>query len=151
MTNQRFEKIMGFSNAYVSSIRRSISPEKLGRITDVFPDLNPTWLLIGEGPMLLSAKGAKAVVDVKTSPTPPPAIVPIPGITMHTRTNKKEEPTETDELLQQVIKQNNLLIQQNNQLQAQIQETLALLAKSLDKNAQKPPQYQYKVAEYSEE
>lgn len=147
MTKQRFEKIMGFSNAYVSSIRRSISPEKLGRITDVFPDLNPTWLLIGEGPMLLSAKGAKAIVDVKTSPTPPPAIVPIPGVTPHTRTNKKEEPTETDELLRQIVKQNTLLLKQYGQLQSQMQQTLSLLARVLSNSTTPHTPINYKAAE----
>lgn len=148
MTNQRFEKIMGFSNAYVSSIRRSISPEKLGRITDVFPDLNPTWLLIGEGPMLLSAKGAKAVVDVKTSPTPPPAVVPIPGITTQTH---KEKPAETDELLRQIVKQNTLLLKQYGALQSQMQQTLTLLARVLSNSTNAHTPINYKAAEAEDE
>lgn len=148
MTNQRFEKIMGFSNAYVSSIRRSISPEKLGRITDVFPDLNPTWLLIGEGPMLLTAKGAKAVVDVKATPTPPPVIVPIPEITTHMH---KEEPTETDELLRQIVKQNTLLLKQYCALQSQMQQTLTLLARVLSNSTNAHTPINYKAAEAEDE
>lgn len=51
----RFEKIIGTANGYVNSIRSSINPDKLERIATEFPELNITWLLIGEplgGPML---------------------------------------------------------------------------------------------------
>lgn len=49
---QRFEQQCKLSNGYVSSIRRSIGPEKLEHIRSNYPDLNITWLLTGEGPML---------------------------------------------------------------------------------------------------
>ena len=54
---QRFEKTIGAANGYVKSIRKSISQEKIGRITNAFPELNKSWLLFGEGPMLLPAVG----------------------------------------------------------------------------------------------
>lgn len=55
MPMARFEKIIGTANGYVNSIRSSINPDKLERIATEFPELNITWLLIGEplgGPML---------------------------------------------------------------------------------------------------
>ena len=51
----RFEKSIGTSNGYVNSIRSSIQPDKLERIALTYPELNISWLLIGEklgGPML---------------------------------------------------------------------------------------------------
>ena len=51
----RFEKSIGTSNGYVNSIRQSIQPDKLERIALTYPELNISWLLIGEklgGPML---------------------------------------------------------------------------------------------------
>lgn len=51
----RFEKSIGTSNGFVNSIRQSIQPDKLERIALTYPELNISWLLIGEklgGPML---------------------------------------------------------------------------------------------------
>lgn len=45
-------RIGGVSFSYVNSIRKSIQPDKLKRITDAFPDLNPIWLMTGDGEML---------------------------------------------------------------------------------------------------
>jgi transcriptional regulator with XRE-family HTH domain len=151
LTKQRFERIVGLSNGYVSNINNSISHKKLEEISKYFPDLNPSWLIIGEGPMLLSPKGAKAIVDVKATPTPPPAIVPIPGINTHTRTNKKEDPAETDELLRQIVKQNTLLLNQYSQLQSQMQQTLTLLARVLSNSTNPHNPINYKAAEAEDE
>ena len=55
----RFEKSIGTSNGYVNSIRSSIQPDKLERIALTYPELNISWLLIGEelgGPMLKEEK-----------------------------------------------------------------------------------------------
>jgi hypothetical protein len=99
--------------------------------------------------MLLSSKGAKAIVDVKTSPTPPPAIVPMPGINVPK--NKKEEPAETDELLRQIVKQNTLLLNQYSQLQSQMQQTLTLLARVLSNSTNPHNPINYKAAEAEDE
>ena len=46
------ETIGGVSFSYVNSIRKSIQPDKLKRITDAYPELNPMWLMTGDGEML---------------------------------------------------------------------------------------------------
>jgi transcriptional regulator with XRE-family HTH domain len=47
-----FGKAIGVSNAYVTSIRKSIDKDKLRSIASKYPDLNINWLLYGEGEML---------------------------------------------------------------------------------------------------
>lgn len=51
----RFEALCGLSNGYVNNIRVSIQPDKLQKIALQFPDLNPGWLMTGEGEMLRSS------------------------------------------------------------------------------------------------
>ena len=43
---------IGVSAAFISSMRKSIQPDKLYSIAVNFPDLNIEWLLTGEGNML---------------------------------------------------------------------------------------------------
>lgn len=47
-----FEKDCGFSNGFINSIRKGISPEKICVIKERCPDLNIDWLLYGEGCMI---------------------------------------------------------------------------------------------------
>lgn len=47
-----FGESIGVSNAYVTSIRKSIQPDKIRAIALNYPDLNIDWLLTGEGEML---------------------------------------------------------------------------------------------------
>lgn len=47
-----FGNAIGVSNAYVTSIRKSIQPDKIQAIALNYPDLNINWLLTGEGDML---------------------------------------------------------------------------------------------------
>lgn len=49
---RKFSISIGVSPGYVNSISKSIQPDKLNRITVQYPDLNPEWLLTGEGEML---------------------------------------------------------------------------------------------------
>lgn len=50
----KFEKQCGLANGYVNNIRRSVTPEKLQKIAQEYPELNTSWLLTGEGEMLKS-------------------------------------------------------------------------------------------------
>ncbi len=47
-----FCKSIDVSNAFVSSMVKSIQPDKIQRITLNYPDLNISWLMTGNGPML---------------------------------------------------------------------------------------------------
>lgn len=55
LSQGKFEKLLGFSNGYVNSISKGIGAEKLQRIIGVFPNLNPEWLLSGNGDMMITA------------------------------------------------------------------------------------------------
>lgn len=52
LSQSKFEKAVGLSNGFVNNISKSIGAEKLQRILSVFPDINQTWLLTGNGQML---------------------------------------------------------------------------------------------------
>lgn len=58
INNSEFGRLVGVSNAYISSIRKSIQPDKLEKITACFPDLNTAWLMTGVGDMLVSGSAA---------------------------------------------------------------------------------------------
>ena len=81
----RFEKSIGTSNGYVNSIRQSIQPDKLERISLTYPELNISWLLIGEklgGPMLKSQDDiapARRETDARSIPLVPFEAVAGPG------------------------------------------------------------------------
>jgi len=51
-----FCESIGVSPNYVNSIRGGIPPEKLRAISDVYPELNPVWLISGSGEMVLKEK-----------------------------------------------------------------------------------------------
>lgn len=51
-----FEKSIGASNGYVSSISKGIGAKYFREITEKYPELDPNWLLTGEGAMLKGPK-----------------------------------------------------------------------------------------------
>lgn len=53
ISKAEFGRKIGVSSAYVTSMRKSIQPDKIEKIKEVFPDLNIQWLLTGEGKMLM--------------------------------------------------------------------------------------------------
>lgn len=57
INKSEFGRIIGVSNAYISSIRKSIQPDKAEKIASSFPDLNIAWLMTGEGEMVKSNTG----------------------------------------------------------------------------------------------
>ena len=63
ISQAKFEKRCGLSNGYVNNLRKTPSYEKLQNIFRAFPDLNPEWLLTGEGEML-----KKKDVDMEENP-----------------------------------------------------------------------------------
>ena len=52
VSKSEFGRRIGVSSAFVTSIRKSIQPDKLQSISLAFPELNIQWLLTGEGEML---------------------------------------------------------------------------------------------------
>lgn len=52
ISTAEFERIIGVSGGYVKNISKSIQPEILERISNIYPSLNLEWLLIGKGDML---------------------------------------------------------------------------------------------------
>lgn len=53
ISQAKFEKAAKLSNGYLNSLRHAPSAIKLQSIIEAFPDLNRTWLLTGEGSMLV--------------------------------------------------------------------------------------------------
>jgi hypothetical protein len=54
ITERAFCASIFVSFSYVNSIRKSIQPDKMKTITKVYPELNPVWLMTGDGDMILS-------------------------------------------------------------------------------------------------
>ena len=50
----KFESMCGLSCGYIRNMRKGFGVEKLNNIKNMFPELNPMWLLYGEGEMLVS-------------------------------------------------------------------------------------------------
>lgn len=59
-----FAQSVGVSAGFVNAIRVSIQPKTLEKISNVYPDLNITWLLTGVGPMLLDVAPPAQVSSV---------------------------------------------------------------------------------------
>lgn len=51
---RKFSVSIGASPGYVNAISKSIQPDKLSRISELYPDLNTEWLMTGKGSMLKS-------------------------------------------------------------------------------------------------
>ena len=54
ISEREFCRRIGVSSSYVMSIKKSFQPDKMQAISIHFPELNPLWLLLGQGEMLLS-------------------------------------------------------------------------------------------------
>lgn len=59
ISKAEFCRNIGVSGAYIAAMRKSIPPEKLKFISEHYPELNITWLLTGEGPMLVEESNAR--------------------------------------------------------------------------------------------
>ena len=52
ITKAEFGRRIGVSSAFITSMRKSIQPDKLKAIASEFPELNTDWLMTGKGEML---------------------------------------------------------------------------------------------------
>lgn len=59
ISEREFCRRVGVGSAYIQSIRKSIMPDTLQQITIQFPRLNPIWLMMGDGEMLLPEEEKK--------------------------------------------------------------------------------------------
>lgn len=76
ITTSAFCKSINVSTAFVSSMRKSLQPDKLESIAFNFPDLNTGWLMTGEGSMLKN-EDARLVVSSSVSRIPENKLVPL--------------------------------------------------------------------------
>ena len=67
ISERAFCRKIGASTTYVNSIRVSVQPDKLKSISAAFPELNPVWLLTGEGDMLLSGNNNQVAGNGNTA------------------------------------------------------------------------------------
>ena len=72
LSQKKFEIACGLANGYVNNIRKSITIEKLQKITRQFPELNKTWLLTGEGMMINRAQTVSNIHGGGAAPEPEP-------------------------------------------------------------------------------
>ena len=73
-----FERSCNLGNGYVNSIKNGIGHKALGQISKQYPDLNTTWLLTGEGEMLLSEeKQSVKFYDPETAPHGKRKLIPL--------------------------------------------------------------------------
>lgn len=56
-----FERRVGISNGYVNNLNGSIGSSVIGKIATAYPELNTSWLLTGEGEMIIMAKHTRSV------------------------------------------------------------------------------------------
>lgn len=70
ISEREFCRTIGVGSAYIASIKRSIKADKLEAITEQYPQLNPVWLMRGEGEMLLSVRPEADTEAKSTEITP---------------------------------------------------------------------------------
>lgn len=63
ITAQKFEALCGLSNGYISNMRKGIGDDKLEQIANSFPNLNLSWLVLGEGEMLKTKQSSDVGVS----------------------------------------------------------------------------------------
>lgn len=119
----KFEKKCGLANGYVNNIRKSITPEKLQKIALQYPELNPGWLMTGEGEMIRSVVNAQAQQITNSNVGGNHNSVSVGGETARLITLLERQQEQTDEHLQ-IIKRRD----------AQIDRLLTVIEKITDKD-----------------
>lgn len=70
LTKKDFELASGLSNGYLNNCKGNVGAAKLEGILSAYPQLNRTWLLTGEGEMLVDATEVVAAEEVKSDVLP---------------------------------------------------------------------------------
>ena len=99
ISQKAFAQSVGVSAGFVNAIRVSIQPKTLEKISNVYPDLNITWLLTGVGPMLLDGAPPASVSSVSNS------AVAMHGTAINTVTTESSNSASRDSQELQLAKQ----------------------------------------------
>lgn len=67
ISNREFCRAIGVSESFVNSIRKSMQPDKLKAICDKYPELNPVWLMTGDGQMMNNSSTNVVASDHSTA------------------------------------------------------------------------------------
>lgn len=67
ISNREFCREIGVSESFVNSIRKSMQPDKLKAICDKYPELNPVWLMTGDGQMMNNSSTSVFASDHSTA------------------------------------------------------------------------------------
>ena len=123
MSINKFEKECGLSTGYIKNMRKSVSPDKLQSIVQKFPELNPGWLMAGEGNMLkgnvnVSGDNSGVVVNGNNSNSPID--------NRHYYSDSPDVLKAQIELLDERIKEKDAQIKEKD---AQIKQLLGILSK----------------------
>lgn len=113
-----FCKSIDVSNAFVSSMVKSIQPDKIQRITLNYPDLNISWLMTGNGPMLKNLpenEVSEAGFTYRTDVPPPASHVEI------------IEPGDINAMYKMLLKEKELRIQELEKRISDKEEIIRLL------------------------
>lgn len=114
LSNSEFCRSIRVSTAFVSSMVKSIQPDKIERITLKYPELNIEWLLTGEGMMLKSS----------IPPVTHSEMIPISIVKMMDDERKRFD-AQRDEMLAQ----NRMMLTQNQTLIDTVKEQTEIIKK----------------------
>lgn len=73
ISEREFCRRIGVSSAYVESIKKSVSPKVMQTMSIHYPELNPTWLILGKGEMILD--NSKAAAELQAAVTLPTSMI----------------------------------------------------------------------------
>lgn len=117
----QFSQQIGVSRNYVSSMSKSIQPDKLHSISVQFPELNIEWLLIGKGEML-SSTAQSSGIDKE--------ILEKFYALFESRENEHKTILGQNS---EIIRQNSDIIKQNSEVMRQNGELIKIVAKFIEK------------------
>lgn len=63
MTKSEFERVCGLSNGYINSMRNSVGAKGVSLILSKFPQVNKSWLVLGEGDMFIGENSASQFTE----------------------------------------------------------------------------------------
>ena len=119
VNKSEFARRINVSNAFVSSIRKSIQPDKIKRIALNFSDLNINWLLTGEGEMLKDTSiGGDSIIQTGEGHN---------AVINKNKYSGKFAGIPEGSQMQYLMEQNKQLLQQNQKFQEHIDRLLGII------------------------